>query len=186
MRLRTAQDLFRRPDLDPFSDWYESYSERPAIEYVLACVGDDPRAEHVALVVQMPPETIDDGLEARLLAAVKKYCRAHLTTVSREAAQNNSRGWLMLAFTVIAVGLLLWLAQRWASSAVSVSAIAAQGLSIAAWVLLWHPLEALVFNRWDYRLDKRVLRTIHDRATLTVKEALPASPEVAAATALPL
>ena len=41
--------------------------------------------------------------------------------------------------------------------------------SIAAWVLLWHPLEALVFNRWDFRLDRRVLRTIRYKATVRVE-----------------
>ena len=36
-------------------------------------------------------------------------------------------------------------------------------------MLLWHPLEALVFNRWDFRLDRRVLRTIRDRSSVRVE-----------------
>jgi hypothetical protein len=46
---------------------------------------------------------------------------------------------------------------------------AAEGLSVAAWVLLSHPLEALAVNRWDFRLDRRVLRTIRDKSTVRVQ-----------------
>jgi hypothetical protein len=56
----------------------------------------------------------------------------------------------------------------WSTSTSSVVAFFVW-LSIAAWVLLWHPLEALVFSRWDFRLDRRVLRTIRDKTTVRVE-----------------
>jgi hypothetical protein len=168
-RLRSLDDFFRAPDTDPFSDWYEAYSDGPAIEYVQACVADDPSVEHVDIVVNLPPEQIVGDAAGRLRAAVRKYCDAHLTTVERESKRNNSRGWLMLAFSVVVVTFFVWLAQRISGSPHTALSIAAEGLSIAAWVLLWHPLEALVFNRWDFRLDRRVLRTIRDKATVRVE-----------------
>ena len=87
----------------------------------------------------------------------------------RELLRFDSRGWLMLAFSVVVVAFFVWLAQRFSASSYTALSIAAEGLSIAAWVLLWHPLEALVFNRWDFRLDRRVLRTIRDKATVRVE-----------------
>ena len=75
----------------------------------------------------------------------------------------------MLAFSVVVVALFVWLAQRLSESSHTALSIAAEGLSIAAWVLLWHPLEALVFNRWDFRLDRRVLRTIRDSSSVRVE-----------------
>ena len=74
----------------------------------------------------------------------------------------------MLAFTIFVVAFVVFLAHRLQDSSWEALTIAAEGLSIAAWVLLWHPLEALVFVRWDSRLDRRVLRTIRDRATVRV------------------
>ena len=38
--------------------------------------------------------------------ALIKYCDAHLVTLERDSRRNNARGWLMLAFTVVVVGVL--------------------------------------------------------------------------------
>ena len=44
-----------------------------------------------------------------------------------------------------------------------------KGLSIAACVMLWHPLEEVVFNRWDHRLYRRALRTVRDRSAMRIE-----------------
>jgi hypothetical protein len=168
LRLRSLDDFFRSPDIDPFSDWYEAYSVRPAVEFVEACVADDPGAEHVEIVVGLPAAAVRDDCAGRLHVALVRYCDAHLVTLQRDSRRNNVRGWLMLAFTVVVVAFFVWLAQRLSGSSWEVLTVASEGLSIAAWVLLWHPLEALVFNRWDFRLDRRVLKTIRDKSTVRV------------------
>ena len=63
---------------------------------------------------------------------------------------------------------LVWVAQQFASKQETLLGVASEGLSIAAWVMLWHPLEHLVFNRWDHRLDGRVLRTVRDHCSVTI------------------
>ena len=57
LRLRRLDDVFRTPDIDPFSDWYQAYSDAPAVEYVEACVADDPSVEHVDIVVACRGQT---------------------------------------------------------------------------------------------------------------------------------
>jgi hypothetical protein len=174
LRLQALHDFFHTPRISPFSEWYGAYSERPAIEYVEACVADDPGAEHVDVVVGLPRSAIHPDTADRLRRALVRYCDAHLVTLHRDSRRNNVRGWLMLAITIVVVTFFVWLAHRLADSPQEMLAVAAEGLSIAAWVLLWHPLEALVFNRWDYRLDRRVLRTIRDKSTVRVE---PLDPE---------
>jgi hypothetical protein len=169
LRLRRLEDVFTTPDVDPFSHWYQAYSRGPAIDYVEACVADHPEKEHVEIVVELPRENSREGDEAQFSTALVRYCDARLAGVERESKRNNSRGWIMLAFTVFVVAFFVFLAHRLQDSSWEALTIAAEGLSIAAWVLLWHPLEALVFNRWDFRLDRRVLRTIRDRATVRVE-----------------
>ncbi len=168
LRLRSIDDFFRTPDLDAFSEWYEAYSEEPAIEYVAACVGDDPGADHVDVVIRLPRNAVADDAESHVRTAITRYCDGRLLMVERDAARNNSRGWLMLAFSIVVVAFFVFMAHRLGDSRMEPLAIAAEGLSIAAWVLLWHPLEALVFNRWDYRLDRRVLRTIRDKSQVRI------------------
>ena len=169
LRLRSVDDFFRAPDIDPFSEWYEAYSDKPAIEYVTDCVSDDPSTEHVDVVVGLPRNAVTADSERRLREAIDRYCNAHLIANRRTSARNNSRGWLMLAFSIVVVAFFVWTAQRFSESSHTALSIAAEGLSIAAWVLLWHPLEALVFNSWDNRLDRRVLRTLRDKAHVTIE-----------------
>jgi hypothetical protein len=51
----------------------------------------------------------------------------------------------------------------------TVLGVASEGLSLAAWVMLWRPLEHLVFNGWEHRLDGRVLRSVRDHCTVTIE-----------------
>jgi hypothetical protein len=92
--------------------------------------------------------------------------------VEQAAREDRSRGWLMMALAVFAVFAHVWVAQQFSDSEQGVLGVASEGLSIAAWVLLWHPLEDLVFNRWDHRLDRRALRPLRDRSRVRV-EAIP-------------
>ena len=169
LRLRRIEDFFCDSGLDPLSPWYEAYSELPAVEYVAQCVSDEPGTERVEIFVGLPADRVEEGAAERLQAGVTRYCDAHLTHVKRASRESTSRGWLMLAFTIVVVAFFVWVARQLADSSVSALTIGAEGLSIAAWVLLWHPLEALVFTRWDFRLDRRVLRTLRDKSEISVE-----------------
>jgi len=72
----------------------------------------------------------------------------------------------MLASPIVVVACFDSLAHRLDDSPVEPVAIAAEGLSSAARIPLRQPLEALAFNRWDSRLDRRVLRTVRDEASV--------------------
>jgi hypothetical protein len=168
LRLRSVEDLFRQPDLDPFSEWYQPYSDQPAIAYVEACVGD--QLHHLDLVIELPQDAVEPALKDKVKAALERYCDARLTQVSEESGRNNGRGWLMLAFALVVVSIFLFLAHRLDNAGYETLSVFAEGLSIAAWLLLWHPLDALVFNRWDLRLDRRVLATIRHATVVHIKE----------------
>ena len=172
LRLRTIEDFFTAPDSDPLSDWFEVYSLTSGVEFVVDEVGDEPRVTYGDATIRMPPEAITGGVEARVRAGIDKYCDARLRAVEQAAREDRSRGWLMMALAVFAVFAHVWVAQQFSDSEQGVLGVASEGLSIAAWVLLWHPLEDLVFNRWDHRLDRRALRPLRDRSRVRV-EAIP-------------
>ena len=172
LRLRTIEDFFKAPDIDPLSDWFEAYSLTSGIEFVVDEIGDEPRVSHVDVIIHMPPKAITDGLEERVRTGIDKYCNARLRAVEQAAREDRSRGWLMMAFSVVAVFVLIWSAQKLTGTGESLLGVAAEGLSIAAWVLLWHPLQELVFDRWTHRLDRRALRTLRDRSSVRI-EAIP-------------
>lgn len=168
--LPTPADLFRTPDIDPYSEWYQPYSLRPAIEYVEARVGDGLLIDHLELTICLPQGSVEEDTQQSIRTAIDRYCDARLVTVHEESRRNNWRGWMMLLIALIVVNAILFVAHRLDDAGFETLSVVAEGLSIAAWLLLWHPLEALVFNRWDYRLDRRVLRTIRHRSRLFLKE----------------
>ena len=170
LHLRSLDDLFRTPDIDPFSEWYQPYSMEPAIEYVLARVGDGLRTDHLDLTICLPPGGIEADTAAKLRTAVDRYCDARLVAVEEASRRNNWRGWMMLVVALFLVNAILFLSQRLDDAGFVTLSVVAEGLSIAAWMLLWHPMEALVFNRWDFRLDRRALRTIRHRSQLHLQE----------------
>jgi hypothetical protein len=179
LRLRRIEDFFRAPNIDPLSDWFEVYSLTSGIEFVIDEVGDEPRVTHVDVIIHMPPEAITEGLEGRVGAGMVTYCDARLRAVEQAAHEDRSRGWLMMAFAVFVVFALVWVARQFSDTGFSLLGVASEGLSIAAWVMLWHPLEELVFNRWDHRLDRRALRTLRDRSSLHIMP-LDSAPDIAA------
>ena len=172
LRLRTIEDFFKTPDIDPLSDWFEVYSLTSGIEFVVAEIVDEPRVNHLDLTIHLPRAAITEGLEGRVRKGIDKYCDAHLHAVAQAAHEDRSRGWLMMAFSVVAVFVLIWSAQQLTDTGESLMGVAAEGLSIAAWVLLWHPLQELVFDRWDHRLDRRALRTLRHRSSVRIEAIL--------------
>ena len=118
--------------------------------------------------IRLPAEAVADDLAESVKTGIQRYCEARLRTVDHSAREDRSRGWLMLAFSIFVVFALVWVAQQFASKQETLLGVASEGLSIAAWVMLWHPLEHLVFNRWDHRLDGRVLRTVRDHCSVTI------------------
>jgi hypothetical protein len=170
LNLLSADDLFRTPDVDPFSEWYQPYSLRPAIEYVEARVGDGLRTDHLDLTICLPHGCVQAETRQVLRTAIDRYCDARLVAVDEASRRNNWRGWMMLVFALVVVNVVLFVAHRLDAAGFETLSVVAEGLSIAAWVLLWHPIEALVFDRWDFRLDRRVLRTIRHRSRVYLKE----------------
>ena len=168
LRLRSIDDFFHQPHIDPRSEWFEHYSLTSGLEYVVEKVADSPRTTRVFVDIELPADAVEDGLADDVRTGIVRYCDARLRTVEHAAREDRSRGWLMLAFSIFVVFALVWVAQQFASRQETLLGVASEGLSIAAWVMLWHPLEHLVFNRWDHRLDGRVLRTVRDHSTVTI------------------
>jgi len=136
------------------ADWLQKYSLTSGIDYVVDGVGDRPGITSVRVTIRLLTEPIAEGMEKRVEAGIVKYCAARLRGVEQAAAEDRSRGWLMMAFSVFAVFVLVWVAQKSSGSGETPLGVASEGLSIAAWVMLWHPLWELVFNCWDYRRNR--------------------------------
>jgi len=181
LRLRRIEDLFEEPDITPFSEWYEIYSERSGIGYVLDELSDTPDVDTINLTIRLPDADITDGLALKVERAVAKYCRARLRAIEEKWDTERARNLRMLLFAICSVALLVTvshLLSRIDSPGVDV---VAEGLSIASWVMLWYPLQNLVFTRWEHRADRRVLLALEESIAIRIQ---PLEDEGAAADSL--
>jgi hypothetical protein len=110
LRLKSVDDFFHQPHIDPRSEWFEHYSLTSGLDYVVEQVADSPRTTHVRVAIELPADAVEDGLVASVQTGIVRYCDARLRTVDHSARQDRSRGWLMLAFSIFVVFALVWVA----------------------------------------------------------------------------
>src|SRR5674536_396585 len=76
LRLHDINHLFDDPNISPFSDYYQPYSFKTGMDYIVDELYSHPSAEEIELTVLLPGEQITRDLEAKTLKAVRKYSEA--------------------------------------------------------------------------------------------------------------
>lgn len=162
LQLPDLDALFETPQISPFSEQYHDYSYTSGIEFIAAELHTNTAYSQVRALLVLPHSQIEPGLEARVQAAIGRYARARLLAIEHEvqALRGRGRRSLRLALALIPLGLFIGLAYLSASSENLPLQLISQGLAIAGWVVLWGPLEALFFDRWEYRLDRKIYRLL--------------------------
>lgn len=162
LQLPDLDALFETPQLSPFSEQYHEYSYTAGIEFIAAELHTSSSYNKVRALLILPDSLIEPGLEEKVRAAIERYVRARLLAIEHEVGALRWRGRrsLRLALALIPLGLFIGLAYLSASSENLPLQLISQGLAIAGWVVLWGPLEALFFDRWEHRQDRRIYRLL--------------------------
>src|SRR5450756_2861420 len=71
LRLHDINHLFDDPNISPFSDYYQPYSFKTGMDYIVDELYSHPSAEEIELTVLLPAEQITRDLEAKTLKAVR-------------------------------------------------------------------------------------------------------------------
>lgn len=137
---------FRRRDLDP-----------GLVEYLVAAGYDVAVAERVRIVfwVDQPcsPHEVKDGVHA--------HFEYELERLQRRRREQVRTGWVALAIAIVAVVVLVGLAGLVARViAGALGAGIKEALVISGWVLLWRPVELLIYDGIPWRRQRRVLRRL--------------------------
>ena len=156
LQLAEIDHLFQKPDNSPLSEGYQVYSYIAGIEFISNELYADPSPDAVRLKLLLPSEQITPGLEAKIQAGVARYCQGRLRDVHHEIHAILWRGTRALALALVALFVLIGASRLIYSEDNLLRQVISEGLSIAAWVSLWVPLEMLIFRIWEYRLDKKI------------------------------
>src|SRR5829696_9892032 len=168
LRLKTIEHLFAEPDLSPFDPHYAPHSFAAGMDYLVGEMQRRPRATRTELTVLLPADQIEvqPGLEARTREAIGRYAEAWASSARQTQDIEGIRARRVLAVAVIffAIAQIVYLWYGRTGSVLGVSGIlldvALEGLSVAAWVVVWWPLDQLLHASWQYRLDERAYRTL--------------------------
>lgn len=170
LSLDRVRDLFSPPALDEFggSADVESGIERLRVQ-VLAARPDAPF--RVSIVV--PAAEVTPGLEDRMGAAVRRYCELKLADLERRRAALRHEGWSalvvaapLLVLTLLLIGIVshLGLPRYW-------DAVLGDGLLLVlAWVVVWYPLDTLLWYGRPLAHEIHAVRTMRD-AEIVVRSA---------------
>jgi hypothetical protein len=138
------------------------------MDYLVGEMQRQPRATRTELTVLLPPDQIEaqPGLEARTREAIARYAEAWANSArqTQDIDGIRERRVLAVAMVFFAVAQLVYLWHSRTGSLLGVSGIlldvVLEGLSVAAWVVVWWPLDHLLHASWQHRLDERAYRTL--------------------------
>jgi len=160
--------LFDAPAIDPFSENRLEILGMSGLAYITRQLQAHRHdLKHARLLVRMPADQITPGLDRRLADAVHRYCRAKIEDNKVEIHLIRFRsaiglGSLMVIVAVIvAVAYFLYIGPL-ADIPQAVQVAIAFTISLFAWVSLWDPLEALIFNPIALMRENFTLRRINE------------------------
>ncbi len=168
LRLKTIDHLFAEPDLSPFDPYYAPYSVAAGMDYLIGEVQRRPSATHTELTVLLPPDQIaaQPGLEARTREAIGRYAEAWVNAARQADDIEGIRARRVLGaaalFFAVATFVYLWYYQTESGPGLAgiVLEVAAEGLGVASWIVIWGPLDQLLHASWQHRQDERSYRTL--------------------------
>jgi hypothetical protein len=164
-----VSQLFNSFDADPFSTREEAALGEAALEHVLLRLQLAPRRNwsNARLVVRLPAEQATPDLAAHLSTAIDRYCLARIEANNlrvRLSRRQHAIGMITVTVLVLLVIVLAyWLFTTvWAEASPVVETLVVASISVFAWVILWDPLEALLFDWAPPARENRALAHIMD------------------------
>ncbi len=156
--LESAEELFTAPEAEPLAGRFETHS------------GMDRLLDHLTPAATRAPFTVvvevpgaDAHLRSRLQPAIAGYVAHRVADLRAAKRRIERRGYTELALGLVFLAACLLLS----SAAVAVPAgpewlgfVVAEGLVIVGWIVLWHPVDMLLFERWPLRREIRLLEAI--------------------------
>ena len=167
IRLDTIDELFNAPDINPFSDEEVDVLGEPAMMRVVRRLQARRvrNWEGVRLIIALPPDQITPELGARTEQAIRRYSNAKIEDNKLQIRLSRMRSLIGLAMVtalsilIIGVAYLLF-NSVFADASDTVRGIVAASISVFVWVVLWDPMEQLLFDWVQPRIENNILRKL--------------------------
>lgn len=173
LAVATVANLFNAPDADPYSQRETDILGEAGIDRLLLQLQLHPRRKPVAetLIVTLPADQITPDLQAELPAAIRRYCATHIEDNRLQIRLSRMRHTvgmglvLLISLVAIAIAILL-ISTLFAGASQVVQGMIYASTSVFVWVILWDPLEALLF---DWAMPARENRALERLMAMNVE-----------------
>lgn len=167
LELDSVDQMFNSFDANPFSDLEGVVLGEAGMDRLLTRLLLNPRRKYAELVICLPAAEITPDLAPRLESALDRYCQARIEENKRQvrlSRRQHAEGMVLVTVLVLAVMLIGYLlfATIWDGASDVAKTLVAASISVFAWVILWDPLEALLFDWAAPARENRALAHIMD------------------------
>ena len=169
--LSSIEELFAEPAADPF-DPESRYQS--GIDVIAADLRLRPLRRPSRIVVRLPRQVIDSGLEERTRDALDRYCSAKIDEnrlQEQDIRMQGRRTFLGAGIAVILIGLAYAALATLVPMPDVLVALIGFWAGIAAWAIAWNPIDTLIFYWRPNRREAELFENIQ-KAELAI-EALP-------------
>lgn len=167
IQIDTIDQLFNAPAVNPFSDKpIDVMGESALMRMVRQLLARSiQKSAGTRLIIQMPPDQITPGLQAKTAEAVRRYADARIEDNALSVRLSRRLGLIELVIACALAVVALVLASLLLAGPLSGLSEELRGFilgfaSILAWVLLWNPLDKLLFEWIEPRERSAILRKI--------------------------
>lgn len=164
--VNSVDQLFNAAPINPFSEKPVDVRGEAGLDYLVRRLQAHRQDwQHTRLLVRLPSDQLTPDLQPRLSEAVHRYCRAKIEDNSLAIHLTRSRtsiGLGILSAIVIVAFVVAYLLFTYVFPEASpvIQGIVVATISLFAWVTLWDPLEALIFNPIEPQRENRILRHV--------------------------
>jgi len=155
IRIRSLAQLFDSRDPVPFHD---GSLDADAMEAVMDFAEELHEKTAFKLIFHLPaPADPHDPRAALLSSAVANHFELAAARARRRQKRESRLGRMKLLVGLVAFVLILVLAELVREIATSpLAKLIPEGLTILAWVVMWRPLDALLFDWFPYVAERRL------------------------------
>src|SRR5512137_566155 len=161
LELSDPRELFHPAELDPIGG---QPCAEPGLERILNRIRPKP-SWPVRATLRLPAAARTPDLEARMRSGLQQYCDDRIGHITHDIASLRQEGLATLWRGVLFLALCMLGSQILGEPKFLPGILARfldEGLIIAGWVALWYPLDALLYQHWPLKRERRLYQSLRD------------------------
>ena len=169
LELEDLSELVIAPEQDPYSDRPMEYLGQSGVTRMthLFKPARFRRRRSYHLILRMPSDKVSPETVPQAKALIRKYAEKMTEDNDIRIIQIKNKGRrqlpyaMVILFICMALGIFFGLEQFVDQSPILALAIS-EGFYIVGWIALWRPMDVLLFDPMELRMENRLLRALMD------------------------